>query len=319
MADVSLFAEAIIPVVLLLFSLQRLPMFRSKPKTRPMTVLLLTLSTAQFFRIHALADDKLDPVFHSVTGLWNMSVLIAQALAVCAATQLVGIVAHSTQRNFPRPYRYGLSAALMVALVITFLLSPAPTRPTYYLSQTFVAEGWMLVYWVIFLGSLSLCVTVPLYLLVRMAWIVKTGELARVLVGAALACAMVLLYAVHKIAYLVAFGRNVDNWYTQHTVQISLFLIMSPLLFAGYVAWVYVWTSLLPRIQRYRRIVSYMERWQTLASQSNAILAENLIPSSKRAAWRASRNSVASTRLMVEMVDGEAVASQVSTVMGAKK
>lgn len=149
----SLFAEAIIPVVLLLFSLQRLPMYRSKPQTRPMTVLLLTLSTAQFFRIHALADDKLDPVFHSVTGVWNVSVLIAQALAVCAATQLVGIVAHSTQRNLPRPYRYGLSAALMVGLVITFLLSSAPTRPTYYLSQTFVAEGWMLAYWVIFSGA----------------------------------------------------------------------------------------------------------------------------------------------------------------------
>lgn len=304
----STFSEALLPAVLLLFALQRLSMYWSRPQTRPMTVLLLTLSTAQCFRIHALADDKVDPVIYELTGLWNVSVLIAQALAICAATQLVGIVAHSTQRSFPRHYRYGLTSVLMLGLVASFLLSPAPTKPTYFLSQTFVAEGWMLVYWVIFLGSLCLCVTVPLYLLARMVWIVKTGELARVLAGAALACAMVLLYAVHKIAYLAAFGRGVDNWYTQHTAQISLFLIMSPLVFAGYVAWVYVWTSLLPRVQRYRRIVSYMEQWQTLATRSNAILADTLIPSSKRAAWRASRNSVASTRLMVEMVDSEAAA-----------
>ncbi|MBY6413389.1 hypothetical protein HQ346_16970 [Rhodococcus sp. BP-252] len=306
MADVSTFSEAILPVVLLLFALQRLTMYRQKPRTRPLTVMLLTLSAAQSFRIHALADDKLDPILHRATGLWNLSVLVAQILAVCAATQLVGIVAHSTQRRFPRRYRYSLSAALSIALGVSFLLSPAPTRPTHFLSQTFTAEGWMLVYWVIFLGSLALCVIVPLYLLVRMALIVRTGELARVLIGAALACAMVLLYAVHKIAYLVAFDRGIDNWYTHHTVQISLFLIMSPLIFAGYVAAVYVWTALLPRVQRYRRIVAYMERWQILATQSNAILAEALIPSSKRTAWKASRDSVASTRLMVEMVDGSA-------------
>lgn len=315
----STFFEAILPVVLLLLALQRLPMYRPKPKTRPMTILLLTLSTAQLFRIHALADDKLDPVLHSATGLWNVSVLIAQALAICGATQLVGMVAHSTQRSFPRHYRYGLSAVLMAGLIVSFLLSPAPTRPTYFLSQTFAAEGWMLVYWLIFLGSLSLCVTVPLCLLLRTAWIVKTGELAKVLIGAALACAMVLLYAFHKIVYLVAFDRGVDNWYTDHTVQISLLLIMSPLIFAGYVAWVYVWTSLLPRIQRYRRIVGYMEQWQTLATRSNAILAETLIPNSKRTAWHASRNSVASTRLMVEMVDGEAAVTTSLTVAKAKR
>jgi hypothetical protein len=293
---VSTFFEAILPIVLLVFGLQRLPLYRRRPQTRPMTVLLLTLSVAQMFRIHALADDKLDPVLHDVTGLWNMSVLIAQALAICAATQWVGMVAHSTQRSFPRRYRYAVTTALVSGLVISFLLSPAPSRPTYYLSQTFAAEGWMLVYWVIFLGSLSLCVVVPFYLLVRMALIVKTGELAR---------GMILLYAVHKIVYLVAFARGIENWYTDHTVQISLFLIMSPLLVAGYVAWVYIWTTLLPRVQRYRRIVAYMDEWQALATRSNAILADTLIPSSKRAAWRASRNSVASTRLMVEMVDGE--------------
>lgn len=301
----STFFEAILPIVLLVFGLQRLPLYRRRPQTRPMTVLLLTLSVAQMFRIHALADDKLDPVLHEVTGLWNMSVLIAQALAICAATQWVGMVAHSTQRSFPRRYRYAVTTALVSGLVISFLLSPAPSRPTYYLSQTFAAEGWMLVYWVIFLGSLSLCVVVPFYLLVRMALIVKTGELARVLTAAAVACGMILLYAVHKIVYLVAFARGIENWYTDHTVQISLFLIMSPLLVAGYVAWVYIWTTLLPRVQRYRRIVAYMDEWQALATRSNAILADTLIPSSKRAAWRASRNSVASTRLMVEMVDGE--------------
>lgn len=301
----STFFEAILPIVLLVFGLQRLPLYRRRPQTRPMTVLLLTLSVAQMFRIHALADDKLDPVIREVTGLWNISVLIAQALAICAATQWVGIVAHSTQRRFPRRPRYAVTTTLVAGLVISFLLSPAPSRPTYYLSQTFAAEGWMLVYWVIFLGSLSLCVAVPFYLLVRMAFIVKTGELARVLTAAAVACGMILLYAVHKIVYLVTFARGIENWYTAHTVQISLFLIMSPLLVAGYVAWVYIWTTLLPRVQRYRRIVSYMDEWQALATRSNAILADTLIPSSKRAAWRASRNSVASTRLMVEMVDGE--------------
>lgn len=315
----STFFEAILPVALLLFGVHRIPMYKRKPQTRPMTVLLLTLSAAQMFRIHALADDELDPILHSLTGLWNISVLIAQALAICAATQLVGIVSHSTQRYFARRYRYLLTAVLVVGLVVSFLLSPARTRPTYFLSQTFPAEGWMLVYWIIFLGSLSFCVTVPLYLLIRMAWIVRTGELARVLVGAALACAMVLFYAVHKIVYLVAFDRGVDNWYTDRTTQISLFLIMSPLIFAGYVAWVYVWTSLLPRIQRYRRIVAYMGRWQILATQSNAILADALIPNSKRTAWHAARNSVASTRLMVEMVDGAAAASKVHEAEGGIK
>lgn len=304
------FYEAIVPILLFAFVLSRMVMCRGRPQARPFTVMLLTLAVAQSFRIHSIADDRLDPILHDVTGLWNLSVLVAQALAICAATQLVGIIAHATQRNFRRPYRYMFAAALVIGLVVSFLLSPAPTRPTHFLSQTFAVEGWMLVYWIIFLGSLALCVVMPLYLVSRLALIVKTGELARVLIGAALAFGMVLLYTVHKIACLIAFDRGVDNWYTDHTVAISLVLIMSPLVFAGYVASVYVWTSLRPRIQRYRRIVDYMARWQGLAGHSNAVLAVTLIPSSRRTAWRASCNSVASTRMMVEIVDGAAAAKQ---------
>lgn len=304
MERLSLFFESVVPIALLVLGLQRLDVYRKKVDTRPTTNILILLGTAQALRIHAIADDHIDPFLQQLTGVWNLTALVAMSLGVCACVQICGLAAHAIGKDMATWERRGLSVVLVSTMVVSFLASDAPRTPTGYLSQTFPATGPMLVYWVVFIGSIAGSVSFCLYYLTGLIKQVKSGTMAPVLIAVAVACVMGIAWCGHKVTYLIMRGHDVENWYTEHTRTVSLILILSPLALIGCAMAIYLVAPVPQRVSRYRKIRAHLGRWKALTeSDKDAVLEEQLIPHSRYAAWRASRNSIASVRMMTEIAD----------------
>ena len=300
--------EAIPSIVLLAFAANRLPDYRSRPGSQPLTNILLLIGAGQALRIHAIFDDRVNPILHDLTGVWNISCVVAQCLGVAACVQIIAVALQVQGVRVSRPAKYALAALPIGGMVTGFLLSPATEHPTHLLSETFPAHGPLLVYWVLYLGTIATSVSIVLLLILRLGFMVKTGPLAKVLLAAVFGPAMGALYCIHKALYLVLRDHNVDNWYTRHTQAISLVAVVLPLIGLSYIAWLYLRAVMPARIERYKKVRAQIHRWEAVTPSTHAVLQSALIPRTRRAAWRASRNALAAHRMMVEIVDAAAIA-----------
>jgi hypothetical protein len=299
--------EAVVPAALLLVAIHRIRVSRRRGTTagRAVTRILLLMAFAQGMRVHALTDDHLDPIVHRVSGIWNTSCVVAQCTGVFVCAEIVAVVVMARGRQITGIARYGVPAALVGVMVVAFLNSPASSTRTRFLSQTFPATGPMLVYWVIFIGSIGSTAAIVLYWMWRMREVlVLGGRFAHALIAVMLASAAGLVWSIHKITYLVLRGHDIENWYTSHTTIISLVLISSPLAMAGCVAIAHQVSGLPERLARYRAIRNLMSTWQSVRESSdNVVLDSRLIPATRFTTWKASINSMASHRMMVEIAD----------------
>jgi hypothetical protein len=307
MSPLSPVVEAIVPAALLLVAVHRTGVSRRQREvgSNAVTRILLLMAVTQGLRIHALTDEHLDPIVHRVSGIWNASCVLAMCTGVFVCAEIVTIVVSTRGRNITGIARYGIPAALAGVMVVAFLNSPAASTRTQFLSQTFPATGPMLVFWVVFIGSIGFAAATVFYWTWRMRAVLAIGgRFAPALIAVMLASGAGLVWSIHKVTYLVLRGHQIENWYTQHTTAISLILISSPAFMAGCVAITQQVSALPDRLDRYRTIRKLMSTWQSVRESSDEVVLESgLIPATRFATWKASSNSMASHRMMVEIAD----------------
>jgi hypothetical protein len=296
---------AVIPAVLLVLAAKRFPRYRLQPESRPLTNLLAAFGASKLLRIPVITDEHIDPTLERITGVANLTDFGGMVLAALACVSMVGLGAYITGREARSIGRIASGFAIAMAMVTTFMLAPVSKTPTSYMTRNFAPTGAMLAYWIVFVTAIA-CSATMLFAYTSRAWLlVRQGPFGRVLFSVSAAAAVGVLYCVHKIIDLALTGAGATGWYAKHAQSIGMVLVLLPLAFAGYAAWVYLAAGFPDRVNRFRTLRSMLDEWRHVSDSTHQVILEHsLIPDPSRwTIWKASANSLATHRMMVELAD----------------
>jgi len=301
---VNFLIQALVPGAFLLLVAQRLTQYRTRPTTRPFSNMLLLFVASGALQVEALAYGLLDPRIHAVTGAWNISALTSWLLLTAGWCKAVALLLEVDGRTLSAAKQVAITATLWTLLVVTFMTSHAPEIPTP--TEPIHVTGALAAFWFVILATTAATPAVFLVYLRRVLPLVERGPVRHALLALVCACVSLILWCLHKVAFITLDNLSVSNWYTEHTVIFSRALIALPGLFLAAVAAIYARNEFPERFRRYSRIRALTDRWHATTPASNAVLETSLIPQNRRAAWRASRTPLAAHRMMVEILDASA-------------
>lgn len=282
----------------------------------------ILLSLAKLARTPHVADRFLDPPLQRATGLSNLMTLTGMTLGAMTAVPAVVLMASLLQYQPSIRLWLGAQAALAVAMVVSFVVSPIPHTPTSSFITSTVPTPWpasVWIYWSLFLGAVGLAATVNVVLAGRALRVViqvpaseRNRPFQLTLLGWAFTAGFAALYAANKLVNLsLTDAGHTSGWYMRHGATISLVLLLSVVV-AAVGALLVNPTCLLPgRFRRFRRLQRDGDRWRAARAHSpNFALPGVPVPSTGLLSlWRASADPLVAASLRVELADAAAAAT----------
>ncbi|WP_137726190.1 hypothetical protein [Prescottella subtropica] len=305
---ISILIGLVLPLILLLVAGYRVYRYRDRRETWLLTAAIGFLGAAKLARVPVVTDDYVDEWLHAITGIYNLCDFTGMWLGTLAATTFAGFAAFTVGGHQSIGRRLLVVYAAVTALMFgTFLMTPVTDTPTSYMTADFPMTGSLAAYWTVYLGTIGAAGTGVIVTAMQALRKVRRGPLVAGLSILAAAAAMAVVYVAFKIVDLYV-NNNSDqahSWYAENSKAIAFVLILglvtSFIGFGGLVAAV----TLPRRCRRYRLLRTRMQEWQSVTSSNrDVVLEQNTAPPLTRwAAWKASTDSIASHRLMVELSD----------------
>lgn len=289
------------------------------------------LSLAKLARTPRIADQFLDPPLQRATGLSNLMTLAGMTLGAMTAVPAVVLMASLLQYRPSIRLWLATQAALAVALIASFVVSPIPRTPTSSFITSTVPTPWpasVWIYWSIFLGAVAVAATVNIVLAVRALRVVirvpaseRNRPFQLTLLGWAVAAGFAALYAANKLINLCLTDvGHTSSWYMTHGPSISLVLLLAVVVAAAGALLVKPVCLLPGRFRRFRRLQRDGETWRAARANSpNFALPGIPVPSTGLLSlWRASADPIVAASLRVELADAAAAAGPVSKRSSAR-
>ncbi|WP_420879003.1 hypothetical protein [Rhodococcus sp. (in: high G+C Gram-positive bacteria)] len=305
---ISILVGLALPLLLLLVAGYRAYRYRRRRETWILTAAIGFLGVAKLARVPVITDEYIDEWLHAGIGIYNLCDFIGMWLGALAATTFAGFAAFTVggHRSIGRrlPVIYAVVTAMMFG---AFLMTPVTDTPTSYMTADFPMNGWLAVYWTVYLGTIAVAGASVIVTAVQALRKVRRGPLVAGLSILAAAAAIAVAYVAFKIVdlYVNNDPDRVHGWYAQNSKTIAFVLILG--LVASFIAFggVVAAETLPRRRRRYRILRTRMQEWQAVTrTNKSVVLAQHTAPPLTRwTAWKSSSDSIASHRLMVELSD----------------
>ncbi|WP_418345949.1 hypothetical protein [Rhodococcus pyridinivorans] len=303
----SILVGIALPLALVLIAAWRAYRYRGLRETWILTAALGLLGSAKLARVPVITDEYIDEGLHAITGVYNLTDFTGMLLGTLAATTFAAFASFTIGGNWSTsrrlPYFYAVVTALMAG---TFLMTPVTESPTSYMTADFPMTGWLAAYWTVYLGTIGVAALSILVVTVNAMRKVRRGPLAAGLATFAVGATIAAAYVAMKIADLyVNNDPDLDEtWYAQHSKTVSLVLVLGLVATFAIVGGIVIAETFPRRYRRYQLLRNRMHEWQEATRLNEGVVLTPTEPTLTRwAAWRASKDSVAAHRLMVELSD----------------
>lgn len=305
---IAVLAGLVLPLILLVVASYRMYRYRDRRETWILTAAIGLLGAAKLARVPVITDDYVDGWLHTVTGIYNLSDFTGMWLGALAASTFAGFAAFTIGGHQSIGRRLAVVYAAVTALMLgTFLMTPVTETPTSYMTADFPMTGPLTAYWTVYLGTIGAASIGLLATAVQALRKVRRGPLVTGLSLLATAATIAVVYVAFKIVDLYVNNTSAHDggWYAENSKTIAFVLILGLVAsFTGFGALVAA-VTLPRRFGRYRLLRVRMREWQSATSTNRSIvLAHHTTPALTRwTAWKASSDSIASHRLIVELSD----------------
>ena len=266
---------------------------------------LLLFGLARVFRSEQFGG-LVDREALGLTGLHNVATLLGMTAGAAGAIPLLCIGAVITGGTPPRwPVVVGGGGVVTAGMAATFASTELSVIPSTFISRDIPVTAGVALYWAFFLSPIFVAAT---YIAVNAGRLLRWTAPGpwRLLLGfVALGGVFGSLYAAHKVVVLAAtvFGSGDALLRTAPGITLSLGFLAIGGFASAMVVWLF---ERLPRqVRRYRAMRLHQNAWLAARRSTDRYLLEpqRTVPSTRRAAWRASRRSVTERQMRVEIAD----------------
>lgn len=296
-------------VALAAIGLARLSYWRSRPSSRPLTLVVLAMAVATAVRLPGVADSVVDPWLHGMLGIHNATELVAAVAGVFAFMTVVELVVVTVSEQ-PMIWRriFAVGTFLVLgATIVGFLASPAGGEPSDAIFRDFPLDRGLAVFWGLYVGTMVAASTGALFYLVRMVRLpgVRLSPLGRPLLLMTAGAIAGLLPASNLLFRLRMHSGGTPDWYRAHAELIGWTGALVPLCFIGAGALFYSVTALPDRVRRYRAIRRSSDRYAEVLRSGDDVMAprDARTYSTRSAAWWGSRSPMITHQMMVVLAD----------------
>lgn len=302
-------AVVVASIALASIGLTRLVYWRSRPSSRPLTIIVFAMAVATVIRIPGISDDVIDDRLYRAIGLYNLTELIAAVAGVYAFTTVVELVAETVSDRpalWRRVFRI-VTPLVALTTIIGFVTSPAAGEPSNSIFRDFPLDGGLGVFWGLYIGTMVAASGGALFYLVRMVRLpgVRESPIGRPLLLMTAAAFAGLLPAANLLVRLRMHAGGTPDWYRAHAEVIGWFGALVPVLLIGAGSLFYSATVLPDRVRRYRAIRRSSDRYaEVLRSGEDVMVPRDARTySTRRAAWWGSRSPMITHQMMVVLAD----------------
>lgn len=296
-------------IALAAIGLARLAYWRSRPSSRPLTIVVFAMAVSTVIRLPGVADDVMDPWFHGLLGVYNGTELIAAVAGVFAFMTVVELVA-VTVSDRPETWRQVFritTPAVALATIAGFLTSPVAGAPSAAIFRDFPLDRGLLAFWGLYVGTMLAASCGAMFYLVRMVRLpgVRDSPIGRPLLLMTAGAIAGLLPASNLLFRLQMHSGGTPGWYRANAELIGWAGALIPLIFIGAGSLFYSATVLPDRVRRYRAIRRSSGMYAEVLRSGDDVMVprDARTYSTRRAAWWGSRSPMITHQMMVVLAD----------------